>query len=324
MMVIESGAMNHFIMNILSSELVADAYIGLTDINDEDQFTWDDGSYLMPSDYMNWAAHRPSSVDPADDCVSISSHSGYWTDRNCAHALPFVCFKPDTPATTPPNCGGQTCHENAVCQDNQCVCNDGYQGDGVTTCNDVCVCRVRGDPLVETYDGQWLMLIGTAKYTLTKHMDPNDKCSFNVEVKVGGPNPQTHQTYADFIEVMVDGVLIRVSQDGVYVGNNKIVLPDTHLAQGLQVYESGRYIIIESSCGIRIGFDPEGVRSVVTIMVPVHYSDKMIGVCGDCDGNLDEYTLRNGQDVSDKADKFRLISQSYEVDQSNNNMGGGA
>jgi len=312
---------NDLVQSLLQFYKIQEAYIGLDDIDKEGQYVWQMGEALSHEHFTHWKLEHFQNKQ-ADDCVSMEVLAGNWTEISCEEVLPFVCYIPDP--TTPPNCGGQTCHENAVCQDNQCVCNDGYQGDGVTTCNDVCVCRVRGDPLVETYDGQWLMLIGTAKYTLTKHMDPNDKCSFNVEVKVGGPNPQTHQTYADFIEVMVDGVLIRVSQDGVYVGNNKIVLPDTHLAQGLQVYESGRYIIIESSCGIRIGFDPEGVRSVVTIMVPVHYSDKMIGVCGDCDGNLDEYTLRNGQDVSDKADKFRLISQSYEVDQSNNNMGGGA
>jgi len=161
-------------------------------------------------------------------------------------------------------------------------------------------------------------LVGTEKYTVSKYMDPNDACSFNVEVKVGGPNPDTHQTYADYIEVMINGVMLRVRQDGVYVGNNQISLPANNLSPGLQVYQSGRYIIIESSCGVRIGFDPEGIRSVATIMVPVTYRNKMIGVCGDCDGHLDEYTTRYGEDVSNKPDKFKLISESYIVDNSNN------
>merc|ERR550517_690311 len=116
---------------------------------------------------------------------------------------------------------------------------------------------------------------------------------------------------------MIHGVTIRVDQGTAYLGNSPLTLP-AQVTPDLEVAEQGNYIVLTSSCGLRIGFDPHGAQSVATIMVPVSYSEKMIGLCGDCDGNLDEYSLKDGTDVSGEADKYKQISESYEVDDSAN------
>ena len=80
--------------------------------------------------------------------------------------------------------------------------------------SDECVCRLRGDPILETCDGNVLLLVGSDKYTMTKHMDPNDPCSFNVEVKAGHPYHVRGQTFPRFLEVEFGGYLFRLDQDG--------------------------------------------------------------------------------------------------------------
>ena len=49
---------------------------------------------------------------------------------------------------------------------------------------DYCVCRIRGDPLADLYDGNSINLKGDALYQLTKHMDDNDEdCNFLIQVR---------------------------------------------------------------------------------------------------------------------------------------------
>ena len=80
---------------------------------------------------------------------------------------------------------------------------------------DTCVCRLRGDPIVETYDGQWMALLGTKKYTFTKHMVENDRCSFNVEVKTGEVSATARgQTYPRYLDVMIHNLIVRMAADG--------------------------------------------------------------------------------------------------------------
>ena len=78
---------------------------------------------------------------------------------------------------------------------------------------------MRGDPIVETYDSQWLLLLGHKKYTLTKHLDPNDTCSFNIEIKSGILVPNSEGlTYPRFMDVEIYNLKLRFMQHGkVYV-----------------------------------------------------------------------------------------------------------
>ena len=52
-----------------------------------------------------------------------------------------------------------------------------------------CQCVLRGDPVVETFDGESIVLLGTEQYTFSKHTNTKDPCYFNVEVKAGNFNP---------------------------------------------------------------------------------------------------------------------------------------
>ena len=85
---------------------------------------------------------------------------------------------------------------------------------------DQCVCRLLGDPIINMFDGQVLMLSGVHKYTMAKCMvDPWDVCSFNVEIKAGYARAlRQHRvrwgtTMLRFLDIETLGSHIRIGQN---------------------------------------------------------------------------------------------------------------
>jgi hypothetical protein len=186
---------------------------------------------------------------------------------------------------------------------------------------DACVCRLRGDPLLETYDGNFFQLIGTKKYLLTKWIHENDECSFNVEAKAGELEGGKI-TYPRYLDVMIMGLKIRMEQDGkVIVGGKEITLPNDSLKAGLSITNNGDFIIVDTTptCGVKIGFNGEGLQSVATIIASADYAEQepgLQGLCGECDGTPDDLKTAAGEDMTNDPDKNRKISDSYVVDES--------
>ncbi|KAK2164273.1 hypothetical protein NP493_1423g01041 [Ridgeia piscesae] len=208
----------------------------------------------------------------------------------------------------------------ATCNNYQCTCNDGYQGDGVTLCEKipVCICRLRGDPLLETFDGQWLMVMGEKKYTMVKHMDPLDVCSFNVEVKTEPSSAVPDKTYPKFMDVEVYNLKIRISNSLVVtIGGQEITLPANNTFHpGLAIYMSDGYVVINTDCGLRAAFNGKSRETAATLTIPPRYAKNINGMCGDCNSLQDDLRLKNGTDVSTHPDMYTLISNSYSVDES--------
>jgi len=182
-----------------------------------------------------------------------------------------------------------------------------------------CTCRLRGDPLVETYDGQTIVLLGDYKYTFTKLANATlDECYFNVEVKAGQLNPKfVGMTYARFVDIQIYNLNFRFNQDeSVTIAGNPIDLP--YSDDNLEISRDGDFVTLTSGCGIEISFNGKGIDSVATVTVPDSFQGKLAGLCGDCDGNLDDHKTKEGMDVSnmDAEGKFIQISESFIVDES--------
>ena len=72
-----------------------------------------------------------------------------------------------------------------------------------------------------------------------------------------------------------------------------------------------QYAFVKSPCNVTVVFDG---KSTVLVSVPEKYASKMTGICGDCNGNKkDDFKTKNGEDVSDKPNKYSLIGDSYVV-----------
>ena len=81
-----------------------------------------------------------------------------------------------------------------------------------------CVCRLAGDPMVDTYDHMTMLVVGNKKYTLSKCMkDPLDPCGFNIEIKVGALLRKDRIKYAltspRYLDISILGARIRMAQN---------------------------------------------------------------------------------------------------------------
>ena len=66
-----------------------EAFIGLTDLTLEGEWSWNDGSV---TNYLNFdkTNNEPNNWQGMEDCVTIKS-SGNWSDRACSLKKSFVC-----------------------------------------------------------------------------------------------------------------------------------------------------------------------------------------------------------------------------------------
>ena len=110
-------------------------------------------------------------------------------------------------------------------------------------------------------------------------------------------------------------LLFQVGDDLVEVDVDKEFIMDQ-----FRISKDDEFIVLHADlCSISIGFYGAGLDSVATAVVPAAYGGKMTGLCGDCDGLMNDIRLKDGTDVSDLPDKFDAISQSYCVDESYDN-----
>lgn len=73
---------------------------------------------------------------------------------------------------------------------------------------------------------------------------------------------------------------------------------------------SGRWITVTTPWGLVVRFDG---NSRVTVIVPKRFSNKLTGICGDCNGIKDDFRTKDGKDVSKDRNRYSLIGTSYIV-----------
>jgi len=106
---------------------------------------------------------------------------------------------------------------------------------------------------------------------------------------------------------------------GSYIGDN-FKIESVHS----DVNPEEDFIILDASerCDIKVGFYGHELESVAIVDVPCKHagSGRMIGLCGDCDGNTNDLRTLDGTDVSSSDNMFLEISESYQVDDSVDNI----
>ncbi|XP_033741868.1 zonadhesin-like [Pecten maximus] len=195
-------------------------------------------------------------------CVLTASNGVFGDPCRGTYKYLEVTYK----CVQPETCGKYPkCHPNAVCVNNDhCECKAPYQGDGIKGCYPVCFCQASGDPHYRMFDGQIVHFMGTCKYTLSRYDKKGDSCSYAVEV------------------------------DGKHV-----YLP--YKTDQFQIILSGRYVQLETRCGLVVQFD--GTHTA-KIRVPNVYGNDLTGMCGNCNENstddLKDFTQFQVVDDSDR------------------------
>ncbi|XP_076821613.1 uncharacterized protein LOC143468345 isoform X3 [Clavelina lepadiformis] len=124
------------------------AWFGGNDITSEGDWVWENGSPMPISEdsgeFVNWGALDPNNYDDKQDCASMLIHTlnsyyvpGTWLDTDCADTQYYVCRRDYDECVA----NFDNCDENAECINTDggfdCVCNEGYTGDGFT-CTHLC------------------------------------------------------------------------------------------------------------------------------------------------------------------------------------------
>ncbi|TNN53349.1 BDNF/NT-3 growth factors receptor [Liparis tanakae] len=91
--VIDDRSENDFVSSYLR-DLELPAWIGLSDLLQENQYAWSDG--VSPVLFTNWAATEPNNAGGAEHCVAMAHGpraSGKWNDDGCQKDQSFVCSR---------------------------------------------------------------------------------------------------------------------------------------------------------------------------------------------------------------------------------------
>ncbi|KAM4634074.1 macrophage mannose receptor 1 [Polymixia lowei] len=100
--VIDNQYENDFVSSYLR-DLVLPAWIGLSDLLVENQYTWSDGD--SPVLYTNWNNKEPNNAGGSEDCVAMTHNylvSGKWNDDSCHEERSFVCYRKKSSSINPP------------------------------------------------------------------------------------------------------------------------------------------------------------------------------------------------------------------------------
>ena len=83
-------------------------------------------------------------------------------------------------------------------------------------------------------------------------------------------------------------------------------------SMGFTARYSCGWITVSTSWGLEVRFD--GRHRAEVKVLGKEFSNKLTGICGDCNGRKDDLRTKQGEDVSNKRNKYSLIGSSYQVE----------
>uniref|UniRef100_A0A672H0K1 VWFD domain-containing protein n=1 Tax=Salarias fasciatus TaxID=181472 RepID=A0A672H0K1_SALFA len=127
------------------------------------------------------------------------------------------------------------------------------------------ICSASGDPHYNTFDKHTHHYMGACSYTLTK------PCNASSDMFVQHERVDLCQSEALRCSscFKINPVVLQV--------NGTVVVPPVTFTSGVQIYLSGKFVVLETSFGLRVRFDGNHHADV---SVPSSYSGLLCGLCG--------------------------------------------
>ncbi|XP_074518433.1 zonadhesin, like [Halichoeres trimaculatus] len=202
------------------------------------------------------------------------------------------------------------CHGGGLiqCQNSSCeVATESCQlQDGDYECLPVGtgICVVSGDPHYTTFDKRTHHYMGACSYTLTKPCNESSGLPyFTVDTQNEFRGNNKKVSYVRAVVINVSGVTVILGQGRtVQVNGNKVILPVISI-EGVHIYLSGKFVVLETWFGLRVRFDGNHHADVT---LPNSYGGLLCGMCGNFnedpkDDNLkpDNTPAENTNDLGD-------------------------
>ncbi|XP_008303994.1 zonadhesin, like, partial [Stegastes partitus] len=176
------------------------------------------------------------------------------------------------------------CHSGGViqCQDTSCkptteICQ---LHDGEYTCQPLGsgICSVSGDPHYNTFDKHTHHYMGACSYTLTKPCNASSGLPyFTVDTQNEHRGSNKKVSYVRAVVINVNGVTVILGKGRTVQVNGTVVVPPVTSISGVKIYFSGKFVVLETTFGLRVRFDGNHHADVT---VPDSYQGLLCGMCG--------------------------------------------
>ncbi|XP_063427422.1 uncharacterized protein LOC134710933 [Mytilus trossulus] len=212
-------------------------------------------------------------------------------------------------------CRRKRCDRDATCKgkgwNRDCVCNAGFIGNG-KKCEEKCTCAAFGDPTILRFSNSALPFAGECKYTLSKLLMPRNRCMFNVEVNYEKGNKKSDgASSVSFVTLNMYGISVQLGPKlEVRIDRELVSLPYHTKKNTLFIRTMGLNVLVETKCSVELQWSEAGM---VILSLPKRFGKRVEGLCGQCNGNKNEWLLKDKTDVSKDNLKFSKIGDSFAV-----------
>uniref|UniRef100_A0A3Q3INE2 VWFD domain-containing protein n=1 Tax=Monopterus albus TaxID=43700 RepID=A0A3Q3INE2_MONAL len=189
------------------------------------------------------------------------------------------------------SCSSITCSDNEVCEMKEgypsCVPKPVETKPGT--------CWAMGDPHYRTFDNRYFDFMGTCTYVIAKNCGKDDKLPAFEVLAQNENRGSLRVSYVARVIVKAYDVTITVvrSETGrVRINNTLWSLPLTLNNNQLNLFQSGRSVVIEAAFGLTARYD---WQQYLEVTLSGSYAGKTCGLCGNFNGNpSDDFTTPSG------------------------------
>ncbi|KAJ0055940.1 hypothetical protein NL108_016698 [Boleophthalmus pectinirostris] len=230
---------------------------------------------------------NPGFILSNDQCVSA---------KDCGCVDPNGSYHPAGDKWLVPGCeqscqclsGGLIQCQNTSCKPTteSCQLHDGeYQCRPLGTG----ICSVSGDPHYTTYDKRTHHYMGACSYTLTEPCNVTSGLPyFSVYTQNEHRGSNRKVSYVRAVGITVNNITVVLGKSRTVQVNGRVVIPPVSV-DGIQIYLSGKFVVLETSFGLRVRFDGNHHADVT---VPTSYNGLLCGLCGNFNGDPKDDNLK--------------------------------
>ncbi|VTJ83968.1 Hypothetical predicted protein, partial [Marmota monax] len=235
-------------------------------------------------------------------CVPLSL-CGCTDSKGFYHTLGESWYLENT-CTTLCTCSIQN---NITCQKTTCKSQQTCRAlDGLFRCraSDVGVCRVSGGSQFVSFDGvSHKAIVDICTQVLVKVCHPNMNLPF-FKISAKSYNQQDSTSPISFPELYINifnSKIILKKKHQVLINDATITLPATSQIPGVSITSSGTNTLVDVDNGLQVRFDG---NQFLEVKVPVAYYDKVCGVCGNFNGEVDDEHMMPSEEFAQNNSEF--------------------
>ncbi|KAK1797051.1 hypothetical protein P4O66_008443, partial [Electrophorus voltai] len=239
---------------------------------------------------------------PLKDCGCVDTIGSYhpvnesWYLEGCEHQC--VCL------------GGRIiqCYNTSCLPTETCQLQD---GEFVCKPNDVIgpgICSVSGDPHYTSFDNKVHHFMGACSYTLTKPCNETLGMQyFTVDTQNEHRGNNKKVSYVKSVIISVYGMKIVLDKGRkLLVNGGQVTVPIT-LLNGVKIFLSGKFVVLETNFGLRVRFDGNHHADV---SLTSSYKGLLCGMCGNYNDNPSDDNIKSDGKPTENSNE---LGESWQV-----------